>query len=104
MQLVIIVTTVDSKATAQAMARRMVEERLAACVQILSCESHYVYEGRQEATNEWRLEMKTTEAAQDRLMARVEEVHPYDVPEVIVLPMMSASQAYAEWVRTSVTT
>ncbi|MEM6745944.1 MAG: divalent-cation tolerance protein CutA [Pseudomonadota bacterium] len=98
MSLSVVVTTLGSEAEAQAIARQLVTERLAACVQIIPCESHYIYEGKQEASREWRLEMKTADAARERLLARTEELHPYDLPEVIALPIATASADYAAWV------
>jgi len=98
MALSIVVTTLGSEAEASQMAKKVVEERLAACVQIVACESHYIYEGQLEASPEWRLEMKTTDERWDHLMDRVRELHPYDLPEIVVLPLAAASADYAEWV------
>ena len=98
MALSIVVTTLGSEAEASQMAKKVVEERLAACVQIVACESHYIYEGQLEASPEWRLEMKTTDKRRDNLMDRVRELHPYDLPEIVVLPLAAASADYTEWV------
>ncbi|MEM7741739.1 MAG: divalent-cation tolerance protein CutA [Pseudomonadota bacterium] len=98
MSLTVVMTTLASEAAAQNLARCLVDERFAACAQIVACESHYVFEGEQHADREWRVELKTTEAARDALMQRVAVLHPYDVPEVIALPIMAASTDYAAWV------
>ncbi|MEO1041253.1 MAG: divalent-cation tolerance protein CutA [Pseudomonadota bacterium] len=98
MSLSVVMTTLGSEAAAQNLARSLVAERLAACAQIVACESHYVFEGAQHADREWRVELKTTEAGCDALMQRLVVLHPYDVPEVIALPIMAASTDYAAWV------
>ncbi|MEM6912363.1 MAG: divalent-cation tolerance protein CutA [Pseudomonadota bacterium] len=98
MSLTVVMTTLGSEAAAQNLARCLVDERLAACAQIVACESHYVFKGEQHADREWRVELKTTEAARDALMQRLVVLHPYDVPEVIALPIMAASTDYTAWV------
>ena len=98
MALSIVVTTLGSEAEASELAKKVVEERLAACVQIVACQSHYIFEGQLEASPEWRLEMKTTDERRDALMARVGELHSYDLPEIVVLPLATASADYTNWV------
>ena len=97
MQLSVVITTVGSKEAAEKLARRAVEARLAACVQIVAIESVYRWEGLQQEA-EWRLEMKTQAALAEKLMAWLPEHHPYDEPELIAIPVLHASEAYAQWV------
>lgn len=101
MTLAMLMTTVGSKDEAARLARQVVDEKRAACVQIIEIESVYNWEGvRQD--REWRLDMKTTERGAKTLMERVLALHPYDEPEVIVLPIGLASLGYAAWVEKEV--
>lgn len=96
------VTTPD-EVTAEALATGLVERRLAACAQVLGpITSVYTWEGGTERSQEWLLLVKTTVAAFDALAAAVQEQHPYEVPEVLAVPVAHALTSYAEWVRDSV--
>lgn len=97
MQLAVVMTTVGLKPDAERLARLVVEEKLAACAQIVAIESVFRWDGIQQEP-EWRLEMKTLEAKAPALMARLAGEHPYDEPELIVMPVLRASAGYARWV------
>jgi periplasmic divalent cation tolerance protein len=101
MTLAVVVTTVATQEDARRVAGLLVEERLAACVQVLRCESVYVWEGIKREP-ELRLEAKTLEAAVPQLMARLAAIHPYDEPEIIVLPVQGASDGYRRFVEENV--
>lgn len=95
--------TAPDEQTADALAAGLVERRLAACAQVLGpITSVYTWEGVTERSQEWLLLVKTTEAAFDALAAAVQEQHPYEVPEVLAVPVAQALTSYAEWVRDSV--
>lgn len=100
---VIVLTTVGPDYDARALAHTLVENRLAACVNILP-EVHSVYrwEGRVTSEPEQLLLIKTTESSVDALREEIFAHHPYDVPEFLVLPVASASAAYAAWLIESV--
>lgn len=99
---VCLVTTPD-RAVAERLVRALVTERLAACGNILAdCRSIYRWQGVIEESAEVLVILKTAAAAVDRLLARVPELHPYDVPEVLVLPVEAGLAAYVEWVVQSV--
>ena len=86
-------------AEAERIGRQMVEEQLAACVNILGqCRSFYRWEGAVEAAEEVAAIFKTTAAAAESLLARVSELHSYDVPAVAVWPIENAPLSYASWV------
>jgi periplasmic divalent cation tolerance protein len=86
--------------SARALAKRLVEKRLAACVNLIpGVRSIYRWEGRVEESRETLLVLKTTAGALKELESAVKELHPYDVPEFVVLPVERASEAYANWVR-----
>ncbi|MEM7246610.1 MAG: divalent-cation tolerance protein CutA [Acidobacteriota bacterium] len=100
----VLVVTTHPEEGAEAFARSLVERRLAACVQVLpGVRSSYRWEGRVETEPELRLDIKTTRAAAARLRDALPELHPYDVPELIVLPIVDGLPAYLDWVRTETT-
>lgn len=101
---VIVLTTLPADADAAAFATSLVEARLAACVNLLApMQSVYRWEGRVESEAERQLVMKTSRERVDALWQRVRELHPYDVPEFIVLPIVDGSDAYLRWLLESTT-
>src|SRR5690606_11718968 len=94
------VVTFDDRDKAAAMARTHVEERLAACSQIDGpITSVYWWEGAAQTEEEWRVEFKTRTALLDTLSARVNELHDYDVPQVVAVPIVGGLPAYLDWMR-----
>ena len=88
---------------ANAFARTLVEERLAACVNVHSAvTSIYRWEGAIEEAVERQLAIKTTTARLEALKARIKELHPYDVPEILVVPIAGGGEEYLRWVMDSV--
>lgn len=79
-------------------ATTLVEERLAACVSVLpEMDSIYRWKNAVESQRERQMIIKTTAPRVNGLMARIKQLHPYDVPEMIVLPVSGGSGAYFEW-------
>jgi periplasmic divalent cation tolerance protein len=96
---VIVMTTLPGDADVAALARALVEARLAACVNILPpMESVYRWEGEIEQERERQLVIKTSRGRVAALWDRVRELHPYDVPEFVVLPIVDGNDAYLRWV------
>jgi periplasmic divalent cation tolerance protein len=84
---------------ARRIARQLVEERLAACANVLgSCHSIYRWQGRIEEAAEVPVIFKTRADAAARLVARIGELHSYDVPAAVVWPIGATLPAYAQWV------
>lgn len=103
MDILSLTTTVATREDAQRLARALVEQRLAACVQLdEGVQSHYRWEGALCADPEVRLTVKSLPSLLPRLQAFFAEGHPYDVPQLL-WQTMAASPAYAEWVRGEVT-
>jgi periplasmic divalent cation tolerance protein len=101
---VIVLTTLGAQTDAAAFARVLVDERLAACVNILPpMTSIYRWKGAIEEDREQQLVIKTTSDRVDALEARFHELHPYDVPEFLVIGVSDGSPAYLEWLGESVT-
>jgi periplasmic divalent cation tolerance protein len=98
-QLIAVLTNVPDMECAQRIARRVIEQKLAACVNILpAVQSIYRWNGAVEETSEIPLLIKTTTDRYDELEAAITALHPYDVPEVIVLPVTTGLPAYLAWV------
>ena len=97
-EVAIVLTTLAGDADAAALARTLVEERLAACVNVLApMSSTYRWKGGVEVEREQQLVMKTRLDRVAALQARLEALHPYELPEFIVLRGV-ATTAYAAWV------
>jgi periplasmic divalent cation tolerance protein len=93
-----VTTTVSSQDLASTIASALVERHLAACVQISGpITSVYRWEATIETSTEYRLTAKTTAAVYKRLLAAVLELHPYDVPEVLAVPILDGHADYLTW-------
>ncbi|HKY82032.1 MAG TPA: divalent-cation tolerance protein CutA [Sphingobium sp.] len=100
----LVYTLFGSAEDAGRVARRLVEERLAACANILGgATSIYEWKGGIESAAEVPVLFKTTPAGRDALMARIAELHDYDVPAILALPVEAAHQPFAQWVAERVT-
>lgn len=99
---VVVLTTLPIDADGEAFGRTLVEERLAACVNLLPpMDSVYRWEGRVERETERQVVIKTSRDRAVALWDRVRELHPYEVPEFIVLPISDGNDAYLRWVGAS---
>ncbi len=95
----VILMTAPDPEVALDLGRRLVEERLAACANVVpGLTSVFRWEGEVQEEAEALLILKTTEAEAKALVARAVDIHPYDVPEVIVLPVVDGHGPYLEWV------
>jgi periplasmic divalent cation tolerance protein len=94
----LVLTTVGSEAEGEKIARALVEERLAACVNIIpGLRSIYRWKGEINDAGELLLLIKTTGSRVDEVRERLESMHPYDLPEFLVIAPESAGADYAEW-------
>lgn len=94
---VVISTTTDDRAIAGRIARAMIERRLGACARILPADSVYRWNGEIVSTPEFVVEIKTTEARQAEVEAAIRELHGYDLPEIVVHPILGGSRDYLDW-------
>lgn len=95
----IILCTCPDRTTAERIAETVVSERLAACVNIApGLTSIYRWEGQVQREAELLLLIKTRQAVYPQLEARIRELHPYQVPELIALPIQTGSAAYLNWI------
>ena len=96
---VVVMTTLPADADGPAFGRALLNERLAACVNLLApMESVYRWEGRVEQETERQVIIKTTRDRLNALWDRVRELHPYEIPEFIVLAIADGNEAYLKWV------
>jgi len=97
--IVLVLTTAPDDDRAVVWARALVEERLAACVNVhASMLSFYRWEGAVERDAERQLVIKTTRARVPALRGRLEELHTYELPEFVVLTVEAGSDGYVRWV------
>jgi len=92
-------TTIDKKEDAERISKAIVENRLAACVQISGpITSIYWWKDNMEETEEWLLTMKTRKEIYPRLEQAIKNFHPYEVPEIVAVPIIAGSKDYLDWV------
>jgi len=96
---VVVLVTCGSRREAGKIARRVVEQKLAACVNVLETPLHstYRWKGKIEQAREFLLLMKTSRRRLNALRAEVQRLHSYDLPEFIALPIVSGSPRYLAW-------
>ncbi len=93
-----VVISVPSAEVGRGIASVLLDARLSACVQIVGpVESHYRWKGKIEQADEWLLLVKTRSALLEALEAEVQRSHPYEVPEILALPVHSGHAAYLAW-------
>jgi periplasmic divalent cation tolerance protein len=95
----VVQTTIDDEVRAEDIALALIEARLAACVQIAAVTSHYVWKDAPAKEKEFLLTAKARAADFDAIAAAIRELHVYETPEIIALPILAGDQAYLDWAR-----
>ena len=80
----------------------LVEERLAACVNVSPVKSYYIWEGKLSEDDEELMIIKTTHEASQNVKARILELHSYKLPEIIIIPIAGGEERYLQWIDQSV--
>ncbi len=93
----LILTTAPSREVADRLAQTLVSDRLAACVSILPIHSVYRWEGAIQSEPEWQLLIKADLDHFQAVADRLQFLHPYDLPEIIAIPIIQGSAAYMNW-------
>lgn len=94
-----VVTTTTCKAEAQAIARAIVERRLAACAQVLGpVTSTYWWEGKLETNHEWQCWIKTRRDLYEQVEQAIRQLHSYAVPEILAIPVVAGSESFLAWI------
>ena len=97
---IVVLVTVGSEQEAETIATALLEERLAACVNVTSpIRSLYRWEGRIADDREWQMVIKTQARLFEALAARIRALHSYDVPEIIALPVLAGITDYVDWIQ-----
>ena len=97
--IVVVLSTVPDDASAEIIARTLVEEKLAACVNLFSpMQSVYRWKDAVESASERQVVIKTSKTVVERLQRRIGELHPYELPEFVVIPVLGGSGGYLSWV------
>ena len=97
--ILLVITNLPDAPSAEKLARRLIEERAAACVnQLAPCTSTYRWQENIETATEVPLLIKTTCAAYPRLEQLIRAAHPYELPEIIAVPVTTGLPAYLDWV------
>ncbi|MEN9214231.1 MAG: divalent-cation tolerance protein CutA [Gloeomargarita sp. DG02_4_bins_56] len=94
----IVLVTVGERSEADNIAQALVGEKLAACVGIMPIESVYLWEGEWENQVEFQLVIKTVKSRYPEVEAKILQLHSYEVPEILGLPVVAASERYLNWV------
>ena len=98
-QVLQVLTTLPDRETAERLATTLVEQRLAACVQVLGpIQSTYWWQEQVERVQEWLVLAKTLGRAWERLETTIRQEHPYEVPEILALPIVQGSRSYLDWI------
>jgi periplasmic divalent cation tolerance protein len=93
-----VVTTLASKEDAGRLAHHLVEQRLAACVQVSGpLDSYYQWQGKLEHAQEYQLQIKSRLDLYALLAAEIKKKHPYGTPEILALPIVAGSDDYLSW-------
>jgi periplasmic divalent cation tolerance protein len=99
MPTLLVFTNLPDAATAERLAERLINERLAACVNVLPpCRSVYRWQGAIEHADEVPLLIKTTDERYPALEALIRAAHPYDLPEILAIPVAQGLPDYLSWV------
>ena len=102
---VLVLSTVPDDDSAERVARALVDEKLAACVNLFSpMTSIYRWKGAVESGTERQVVIKTSRALVDAVHRRLKELHPYELPEFVVVAVDDGSKEYLRWVAESITT
>lgn len=99
MDTLLVISNLPDRASAEKLANDLVEKRLAACINILSpCQSVYRWKGAVQSDTEHPMLIKTTRERYAQLEAAIRAGHPYELPEIIALPLAAGLPAYLDWV------
>jgi periplasmic divalent cation tolerance protein len=96
---IVVLSTCASEEEAESLARSMVEQRLAACVNVIPrIRSYYRWKGALESAEEWLLLIKSSRDRFRELMAALEKAHSYEIPEVLALQVVDGAANYLNWI------
>jgi periplasmic divalent cation tolerance protein len=98
----VVLVTTPTEAEGKAIASALIESKLAACVTLFPVRSLYTWQDEIQQEQEWQLMIKTDLTHFDTLAKKIQELHSYEVPEIIALPIITGSQSYLNWIGATV--
>ena len=98
-----VVTTLPERTLAEQLATLLLEKRLAACIQISTCSSWYRWQGAVEQAEEVVCTIKSRQDLLAELKQTIRSLHPYDVPEILAMPVLDGSESYIQWLEQELT-
>lgn len=102
-EFIIVYMTAEKKEDAESISKKLVEDRLVACAQVVGpIRSIYWWKGDVEDSPEWLAILKTKSGLFERLIKRIKELHPYEVPEIVGVPITHGSEDYLNWLKDEV--
>ncbi len=103
LEFILITTTTGTRQDAEQIASEIMSKRLAACAQVSGpIASTFHWQGKVESQEEWVCSLKTIATHLAAVQEAIERIHPYEVPEIIAVPIVGGSQKYLEWIQTEV--
>lgn len=99
----VVLVTAASKPEAEIIARSLIEAKLAACVTLFPIQSIYTWQDEIQQSEEWQLMIKSHLDRFAEIEAKIRELHSYEVPEIIALPIVAGSHSYLQWISQQVT-
>lgn len=94
----VILVTTPTRSQADQIAEALISAKLAACITLLPVQSIYTWNNETHRDEEWQLMIKSELSCFAKLEAKIRELHPYEVPEIIALPILAGSQPYLDWI------
>lgn len=94
----IILVTASSEQEAKVIAKSLVESQLAACVSLIPIQSIYTWQEKLHQEQEWQLLIKTKLALFEMISAKIQQLHSYQVPEIVAIPLVAGSNSYLQWI------
>ena len=101
MRYIQVITTTDKKTVANAIAKALAGERLAACIQAWPITSTFRWEGKVRTAKEWIILAKARSPDYGKIEKRIMQLHNYELPEIIAVPILEGSPAYLRWISKS---
>ncbi|PZD71697.1 Divalent-cation tolerance protein CutA [Acaryochloris thomasi RCC1774] len=98
----LVLVTAPSREVADAIATPLVQEKLAACISLMPVTSIYTWDNQLQKDEEWQLLIKTELSHFPDLETRILALHPYDIPEIIAVPLSAGTQPYLSWITAQV--
>ena len=94
----IVSTTTDTKENADTISGDLLQKKLIACAQCTTTQSSYRWQGKIIESDEILLQMKTKKSLFEHIKKEIESIHTYDVPEIIMIPLLDANDFYLQWI------